>query len=211
MLASFTLSACAFKPYSEQAITPIRLTSNMHEAWDQDLHNFIGFPTPAAFSVCHDMSCHSISHASLSNTQWHQVSQIFIPTADIAKTERQQIQQAVALLEKMVGEQVGTHADNAKNRLHNSRAGQLDCIDEATNTSVYLRLLESDNLLTWHKTAPRTSRGPLSGQAPHNTATITDITTGQRYAVDAWYQANGEPPAIVVLTDWYQGWRPDDN
>jgi len=210
-LVSLMISACSVKPYSEQAITPIRLASNLHETWDQSLHNFIGFPTPTAFSVCHDMSCHSISDASLSNTQWDDVSQLFTPSAENATVERQQIQHAIALLETLVGEQLGTHADNAKNRLDGSRSGQLDCIDEATNTSVYLRLLESENLLMWHKTAPRTSRGPLSGQAPHNTATITDITTGQRYAVDAWFKANGKPPAIVVLTDWYQGWRPDDN
>lgn len=205
------LSACSAKPYSEQAITPIRLTSTMHETWDQTLRYFIGFPTPEAFSVCHDLSCHSISNVSLSNQQWQNISDLFSPVAATPTMERQQIQRAVALLEKTVGQQVGTDSDNAKNILHGSRQGQLDCIDEATNTSVYLRLLESENILKWHITAPRTSRGPLSGQAPHNTASIVDITTDERYAVDAWFKANGEPPAIVKLTEWYQGWRPDEN
>lgn len=183
----------------------------MHETWDQTLRYFIGFPTPEAFSVCHDLSCHSISNVSLSNQQWQNISDLFSPVADTPTMERQQIQRAVALLEKTVGQQVGTDSDNAKNILHGSRQGQLDCIDEATNTSVYLRLLESENILKWHITAPRTSRGPLSGQAPHNTASIVDITTDERYAVDAWFKANGKPPAIVKLTEWYQGWHPDEN
>lgn len=204
-------SACTAKPYSEQAITPIRLTSTMHETWDQTLRYFISFPTPEAFSVCHDLSCHSISNVSLSKQQWQNISALFSPVADTPTIERQQIQRAVALLEKTVGQQVGTDSDNAKNILQGSREGQLDCIDEATNTSVYLRLLESENILKWHITAPRTSRGPLSGQAPHNTASIIDVTTNERYAVDAWFKANGEPPAIVKLTEWYQGWRPDEN
>ncbi|WP_438969909.1 hypothetical protein [Methylophaga sp.] len=211
MLGSFLLSACAIKPYSEQAITPIRLNSNVHEAWDTTFRSFVGFPTPELFSVCHDLSCHSISQVHFSTQQWQRVEAIFNPAATSAEMERQQIKQAIALLENIVGKQIGTDVDHAENHLTGSRQGQLDCIDEATNTSVYLRLIETENLLSWHQTASRTSRGPLSGQAPHNTATIIDIAQKQRYAVDAWFGANGEPPAIIYLSDWYQGWRPDKN
>lgn len=211
MLTSLAISACSSRPYAEQAITPIRLTSHMQESWDQDLRSFIGFPTPKAFSVCHDLSCHNISNVSLSTSEWQTVADLFDPISATPDIEKQQIQKAIALLEKMVGARIGTDADQAKNLLTDSRKGQLDCIDEATNTSVYLRLLESEALLGWHDTAPRTSRGPLSGQAPHNTATIIERATQQRYAVDAWFKANGQPPAIVKLADWYQGWRPEPN
>jgi hypothetical protein len=210
-LWAMLLVACTSKTYSEQAITPIRLSSNMHESWDLKLRSFIGFPTPDAFSVCHGLSCSNVSDVTLQQSQWQQVKTIFSPVADSARVERKQIQQAVALMEQLVGEQVGTTVDQAKNQLTDSRHGQLDCIDEATNTSVYLRLMETEGLLHWHQTAPRTSRGPLSGQAPHNTATIIELSSKQRYAVDAWFKSNGEPPAVVRLSDWQQGWRPEED
>lgn len=211
MLTSLVLSACSGRPYAEQAITPIRLTSHLQESWDQDLRSFIGFPTPKAFSVCHDLSCHSISNVSLSAAEWQTVTALFEPVAHTPAIEKQQIQRAIALLEKIVGAHIGTDSDQAKNRLTGSRKGQLDCIDEATNTSVYLRLLASEGLFVWHDTGPRTSRGLFSGQAPHNTATIIERNTQQRYAVDAWFKANGQPPAIVRLEDWNQGWQPEPN
>lgn len=210
-LTSVTLiiSACSSQPYAERPITPIRLELSVQERWQLSHRNFIGFPSPDAFSVCHDLSCHTVSHLKLSADEWQQVRNVFIPMALAPKEERIQIQEAVALLERLVGAKVGTHRDQPKNTLNASRQGQLDCIDEATNTTVYLRMIESDNLLHWHQTAPRTSRGLMIGRAPHNTATIIDSESTIRYAVDAWYFANGEPPAIVTLESWKQGWQPD--
>lgn len=202
-------TACSLQPYNERAITPIRVTDNVHESWQQSHRSFIGFPRPQAFSVCHDLTCHSVSDVSLTASEWQQVRQVFESRPADAETERQQLGQAVALLERLVGTKTGTSRDLAENRLRSSRRGQLDCIDEATNTTVYLRMLESDGLLSWHQTAPRTSRGLLIGRAPHNTATIIDKQTRIRYAVDAWFFANGEPPAIVLLDSWKQGWRPE--
>ena len=202
------LGACSSVPYSEQAILPIRTAKSLHDVWDQNFRFFIGHPTLSAFSVCHNLSCTQVSEVSLSEQQWAPVRALFTPQAASAEAERQQIQQAIALLETVVGQQIGTTGDLARNQLQTSRYGQLDCIDEATNTTVYLRLLESTGLLHWHQTSPMTSRGILSGQAPHNTATLIDTETHQRYAVDAWFQDNGLPPAIIDLSVWRRGWQP---
>jgi hypothetical protein len=207
-LMAIVQTACSSQPYSDMAIKPIFIQQHLQQSWQSSHRDFIGFPTPAAFSVCHDLSCHRVSKVSLSVAEWQQVRVLFKPQADSAEAERHQIQHAVARLEQLVGMKTGTSGDHAKNRLTGSRQGQLDCIDEATNTSVYLRMLESEQLLSWHRSAPRTSRGPLSGQAPHNTASIIDTQSLERYAVDAWYFDNGEPPAIVLMTDWKRGWRP---
>lgn len=182
----------------------------MHETWQQSHRFFIGFPTPEHFSVCHDLSCHQVSELSLGPAEWRQIQTVFTPPADSAENEREKIRQAVALFETLVGLKAGTSDDLGQNKLRGSRVGQLDCIDEATNTSVYLRMLETDGLFRWHRTAPRTARGLLNGQFPHNTATLIDIGTDTRYAVDAWFFANGQPPAIVLLEDWRRGWRPPE-
>lgn len=207
-LLSVLLVACSSQPYSETAIKPIRLQQHVQQSWQQSHRFFIGFPSPQAFSVCHDLSCHSVSDLSLTSSEWQQVSLFFTPVAGSARAERQQIASAVALMETLVGNKIGTAGDRSQNQLPGSRQGQLDCIDEATNTSVYLRMMESEGLLHWHQSAPRTSRGLLNGHAPHNTASIIDKQSRQRYAVDAWFFANGEPPAIVLMTQWKKGWRP---
>jgi hypothetical protein len=208
-LLGLLLAGCSHKPYQDQPIKPIWLQQNVHESWQLSHRYFIGFPKPEAFSVCHDLSCRSVTDTQLSTSEWQQIQQLFADTSGSPEQERKQIQQAVALMEKLVGEKVGTSQDLPQNALRGSRIGQLDCIDEATNTSVYLRILENQGLLQWHRTAPRTSRGIFIGRAPHNTATIVDLDTEIRYAVDAWYFDNGEPPAIVPLTAWKQGWRPE--
>lgn len=209
LLLSLLISACSTTPYKEQAIKPIWLQQNLHESWQLSHRYFIGFPQPTAFSVCHDLSCRSVSDTQLNADEWRQIQRLFSGAIHSAEQERQQIQQAVALMETLVGNKIGTSDDLAQNELRGSRIGQLDCIDEATNTSVYLRMLENAGLLQWHRTAPRTSRGIFIGRAPHNTATIIELDTDIRYAVDAWYFDNGEPPAIVPLTSWKQGWRPE--
>lgn len=206
---SLTVTACSHTPYKERAIKPIWLQQNVHESWQLSHRNFIGFPSPEAFSICHDLSCRSVTNTELSAIEWQQIKSLFAPELNSAVLERDQIQQAVARLETLVGNKTGTAGDLAQNELRGSRIGQLDCIDEATNTSVYIRMLENDGLLRWHRAAPRTSRGLFIGRAPHNTATIVELETGIRYAVDAWYFDNGEPPAIVPLTTWKQGWRPE--
>lgn len=180
----------------------------MHEQLDTNYRSFVGDPRPAAFSICHSLSCARISHISLSDAQWAQVSALFHPVATNASAEREHIAQAIALLERIVGEQAGTSGDLAENELTGSRHGQLDCIDEATNSTVYLRLLEDDGLLRWHLAGPRVGRGLMTGNTPHNTATIIDRISGQRYAVDSWFGPNGAPPAIVPLGMWRAGWHP---
>lgn len=203
------LCACQSQPYRQQAITPIRNSTTITEMWSQNHRFFVGFPQYTHFSVCHDLSCHSVSQLSLNSAQWQQVKQLFSPLAETAEQEREQIRRALALLETIVGKQIGTRHDLAKNTLHSSRYGQMDCIDEATNSSVYIRLLEQDGLLHWHISAPRTNRTLIHGSAPHNTASIIDISTQQRFAVDSWYLANGKPPYIVPMTLWKAGWKPE--
>ncbi|MAX52401.1 MAG: hypothetical protein CMH22_10515 [Methylophaga sp.] len=156
------------------------------------------------------MSCYRISEVSLSEQDWSGILNLFNKTTN-AHEERQAIQQAIANLETLIGKQIGSEKDLARNQIANNRFGQLDCVDEATNTSVYLRMLEKAGVLKWHTSASRTSRGIFQGQAPHNTATIIDTQTHTRYAVDSWFYGNGEMPVIIYLDDWKAGWEPESN
>ncbi|NOQ82349.1 MAG: hypothetical protein GQ548_07485 [Methylophaga sp.] len=159
--------------------------------------------------MCHSHSCAEFAHISLSTQQWETVEALFSPLAISAEQERKHIKSAIALLETMTGQQAGTNNDLAKNDLSLGTHGQLDCIDEATNTTVYLRLLFNAGLLKRHIQASRTSRGGLI--APHNTATIIDRDLNTHYAVDSWFYANGEPPVILPLSTWKSGWKPEND
>jgi len=194
---------------SEDPITPIKNIGNLQELSENNNRPFIYYPSPDNYSVCHGHTCSEFSFIQLSNIQWQEVEDLFSPTANNAQQEREQIKLAIALLEKFTGEQAGTHKDRAENFTDNGLNGQMDCIDEATNSTVYLRMLDDAGLLSFHQQASRTSRGGLF--APHNTATIVETDSSLRYAVDSWFNDNGEIPAIVPLSQWKKGWKPESN
>ncbi len=131
---------------------------------------------------------------------------LFEPPPAGAAGERERIRLAVALLERLVGRHTGTDADLGENFAGLGRPGQMDCIDESTNTTVYLRMLEKEGLLRWHTLVYRSTR--FTGLQPHSTAVIEERGSGRRYAVDSWFLDNGEPPFIVPLAQWRSGWRP---
>ena len=190
--------------YPSETIRPIQNTAHIQ----QNKTPFIGLPTADNYSICHGHTCNSFATIRLTTEQWQSIESLFYPPANDATQEREQIKQAIALLEIYSGEQAGTYNDRAKNEISQSTKGQLDCIDEATNTTVYLRLLSDNNLLQFHQQASRTHRGGLF--APHNTATIIETHSNIRYAVDSWFYANGEQPVIQPLSQWKDGWEPKE-
>lgn len=203
------LTSCGTTSYNHSPITPIQTFDNIQEITANQNRPFITQPQQEHYSICHNHSCAEFAYISLSSQQWQSVEALFTPQAANAEQERQQIKSAIALLETMTGQQAGTNNDLAKNGLNFGTRGQLDCIDEATNTTVYLRLLSNSGLLKRHLQASRTSRGGLI--APHNTATILETNSNTRYAVDSWFYANGEPPVILPLSTWKSGWKPEND
>lgn len=200
------LNACASSSV-HRPIEPIRKLDDIKRLTDYVSTPFIGDPKPEHYSICHNNGCAEFAFISLSYQQWPSVEALFWPIADNAEQEREQIKSAIALLEFYSGEQSITYRDQAENALTVGPQGQLDCIDEATNSTVYLRLLANAGLLKFHQQSSRTSRGGVF--IPHNTATIVEIGSNQRYAVDSWFEANGEPPYIVPLKAWKKGWKPE--
>ena len=80
--------------------------------------------------------------------------------------------------------------------------GQMDCVDESTNTTRILKLLEQQGLLKHHKVMRRASRGFFAdGRYPHFTAVLKD-PSGREWVVDSWYEPAGGPPDIMPLEKW---------
>ncbi|WP_052761064.1 hypothetical protein [Sedimenticola thiotaurini] len=158
---------------------------------------------PAPFQVCADYHCDVQKPVKLGGRHWQEIRALFTDTRT-AEQEREQIRAAIALMEQQVGEQTGSWRDLAKNDGDGSEIGQLDCIAESTNTTIYLKLLAQDRLLRWHQVTERRRRNPWLFNI-HWTATIMEIQSRQEYAVDSWFFANGHPPVIQPIEAWLAG------
>jgi len=117
---------------------------------DPDIHHF---------SICHAQGCKKLEQLSLNQTEWRQINRHFESAAGSAHQERKQIAAAIAEFEQIIGVKTGTSQDKAGLFEHMGSPGQLDCIDESTNTSSYLRILQKQGLLKWHEPMDHGTRG----------------------------------------------------
>lgn len=164
-------------------------------------------PTLSEFTVCHGFNCSERSPAIISGGQWRRVTAVFKPRAKNARHERQQIAQALAVIQTIVGPQTGTdaHQWTHKNMFVIPNGGdltQLDCIDTSVNTWTYMTLMERSRLFAFHRVAPL-SYGPV-----RNTAVLQEINGGY-FAIDASLVDVGVPPPIMPLATWLGSWPPD--
>jgi hypothetical protein len=127
--------------------------------------------------------------------------------ADTPYEERRAVAYAIGWIERRVGDAVGTATDRpGMDFAASGDPTQQDCVDEATNTTSYMLILERNGLLKYHTVErPFAKENPLRGVAgwPHWTAILRETATAQRWAVDSWIYANGENPAIVEAEKWY--------
>ena len=165
-------------------------------------------PTPVHFSVCYGYSCRNIATLALDDAQLHTFDLLLGKDPGDAASERRQLAAAIAAMEIWVGTHTGTSKDVGGTFPGLGQPGQMDCIDESTNTTTYLKIFAAHGWLRHHTVEPRMARGFIPWSWPHTSAVIRDIDTGQRYAVDSWFLDNGQAPFIVPLETWKDGWKP---
>ena len=158
-----------------------------------------------AIPVCYDFGCKSKSTVRLPVTEWQEVTGWFNPVAETPEQEREQIKNAIGWMEVLIGRYTPTHKDLAfdlppQDNVSHLFPGQQDCIDEAFNTSTYLRLLELNNLLKHHTVIEQAYRQAIFDQ--HWAGQVQEKETGNRYIVDSWFQPNGFLPVIQASQDW---------
>lgn len=167
--------------------------------------------SPERFGVCKSYGCQDMVMTSLSPREWARIEAVFEEGAPDAAAERALIARAIGVMEEVVGPKTGTEADEPGAAIINfSRHGQMDCIDEAFNTTLYLRMMAGAGLLVWHEVGDPARRGYLFDGWPHNTATLVERETGLEWAVDSWFHGNGAPAEVVTLRIWRDGWVPDN-
>ena len=153
------------------------------------------------FSVCYNYGCKHLEWVSLTSAEWNEVLAVFATAADSAQQERQQIRQAIALMEQFVGRHTPTYRDRGRNPPTDDWPGQMDCIDESVNTTSYLQLFETYGGLRWHRVSGRVARAPYFFDL-HWAGQLVERATQQHYAVDSWFLDNGGLPYIQPLEKW---------
>jgi len=156
----------------------------------------------ARLIVCHGFDCRNKTKLGLTSADSGRFSAIMARGRGSAKAERAAISAAVRYFEDRSGQAIGVR-DTAKSTIAQSgRMGQMDCIDESTNTRSLLLYLENRGLLKHHKVLSNVSRGFFAdGRYPHSTAVVRE-KSGTKWAVDSWYEPMGGAPDIMPLAEW---------
>lgn len=163
-------------------------------------------PVPNLLTVCHGNGCLNLDYVILTPDQWQEVRLVFHPLARSPEEERERLRRAIALMEKIVGVAIGTSKD--KGGTFNGGEGQMDCIDESINTTLYLTMFQKYGLMHEHRIDDRATRGWFIGGWPHTTAVLREKSSNRLWAADSWFMDNGEPPFILPLETWKSGWEP---
>jgi hypothetical protein len=159
--------------------------------------------------VCHAYGCRTQTPFRFTDGDIASLKTLMAKTrkGDTAAEERRAIAYAIGWMERRVGDVIGTSADRpGMDFTASGDSTQQDCVDEATNTTSYLLILERNGLLKHHTVGtPFSKENLLRGVAgwPHWTAVLKEAANSQRWAVDSWIYANGENPAVVEVEQWY--------
>jgi len=158
--------------------------------------------SPSSIIVCSGFDCNYKTRLDLGETENARFARIMEAGRASPAAERAAVAQAVGYYEELGAAAIGVR-DKPKSDITQSRIkGQMDCIDESTNTRSLLRYLAARGLLRHHTVEANVSRGfLLDGRYPHSTAVLRD-PQGRRWAVDSWYEPAGGPPDIMPLEEW---------
>lgn len=191
------LQACAIKPYTQ---------------YDYLAKQGITKPTQDQFPHCYRYGCDKIAEVTFNKEDWKAIDILFESNSTTPKQERRKISQAIGLFEAIAGGKTGTKSD-VYGTFRVTGPYQQDCIDESTNTTIYLSLLEQRGHLKHYSVKPPQSRVPIlhAGRWPHRTAIIEENQSKNHYAVDSWFHDNGFPAEVVPLKLWKKGWKAEEN
>jgi hypothetical protein len=161
-------------------------------------------PQGNTVSVC---SAHGCRHKSSFTFTHHDIATLSAlmdaHRGQTAAGERVAIKKAVAWIETRVGQATGTSGDRAGLDLAGGGdPGQMDCVDEATNTTSYLSVLAANGLLRHHVVLRPMAKDGV-GRWTHYFAVIRETATGQRWAVDSFMYENGREPIVMEAERWY--------
>jgi hypothetical protein len=157
--------------------------------------------------VCHGYDCNYKTKMPVSGADASRYAAIMARGRASPEAERRAVAEAVIYFEQRSAAFLGRR-DTPMSQFANGRVkGEMDCIDEGTNSQSLLRYLDARGLLRHHTAGPTVSRGfILDGQFPHVGAVLQE-EGGAKWVVDSWPVEVGAAPAIMPI----ERWRADGN
>ena len=157
-------------------------------------------------SVCYNYSCREQALVTFKLRELKTLKSILKASSDAA-AERAAIAQALGQMRVFAGEQSPTYRDKGENKYDDELDGRMDCVDHASNSTTYLRLLAKRGWLKYHSVIEPVMRAPLFLDV-HWAAAIEENRSGAKFAVDSWFFDHGAPANIFPLEAWLAGARP---
>lgn len=157
-------------------------------------------------TICYNYSCREQALVTFKLKELKILKSILKGQPDAA-SERVAIALALGQMRVFSGEQSPTYRDKGENKYDDELDGRMDCIDHATNSATYLRLLAQRGWLKYHRVLEPVMRAPLLLDV-HWAAAIEESGTGAKFAVDSWFFDHGSPANIFALDAWLAGARP---
>ena len=157
--------------------------------------------SPKLINICHGYGCAFRSKLMLGASDGARFRSIMRAGAASPKAERAALSKAVSYFDRRANQATG-FKDRPRTEFGKAERGQMDCVDESTNTRALLLYLAERGLLRFHKVGRNVSRGFfMDGRYPHFTAIVVD-PAGTRWVVDPWYAPVGGGPDIFPYEQW---------
>ena len=162
----------------------------------------VAVTAPKLITICHGYGCSFRAKLTLGASDGARFRSIMGAGAASPKAERAAIAKAVQYFEQRSFQVIGVR-DKPKADFGASHIkGQMDCVDESTNTRALLLYLAERSLLKFHKVGRNVSRGIFfDGRYPHFTAIVID-PAGTKWVVDSWYKPTGGAPDVFPYEQW---------
>lgn len=157
--------------------------------------------SPKLINICHGYGCAFRSKLTLGSSDGARFRSIMRAGAASPKAERAALSKAVSYFDRRANQATG-FKDRPRTEFGKPERGQMDCVDESTNTRALLLYLAERGLLKFHRVGRNVSRGFfIDGRYPHFTAVVID-PSGVKWVVDPWYAAVGGAPDIFPYEQW---------
>jgi hypothetical protein len=162
-------------------------------------------PRGDTVTVCHAYGCKEQTSFTFSQADIAEISALMARTRrnDSPAEERRAMAYAIAWMERRVAPTVGTATDRpSMDFIGSGDPTQQDCVDEATNTTSYLMVLDRHGLLKHHRVERPFAKDSIN-RWTHWAALIEEKGTGARYAIDSSSGPNGENPTVQAEASFY--------
>ncbi len=154
--------------------------------------------------ICHGFGCNLRTPVDFSAKDLARLQEIIASGDASPAAERQALARAVQWQELRVAPTVGSGNDKGGFTFDSGVPGQMDCIDEATNTTSLLLVAERHGFLKHHVVRSPVARGFfLDGRYPHATAVVSEKKSNDAWAIDSWTHDNGVSPDVMPLDTWF--------